>query len=284
MRPDLRDRIRTNLLTPHLHPITDTTSGATLAVLPGSSRGGAWVGMTGRLGGVSEPPYDSLDLGYHVGDDAEKVRENRGRLARSLRLPGGCAVVAEQVHGTRVAVVEPRDAGRGWLDPSTAIPQTDALVTVHKGLALGILVADCFPVAVWDGEWALGVAHCGWRGVAAGLPERMLQVMIEELGAEPERCNCWIGAGIGPCCFQVGGEVMDQLPGAPARRDDEGRWRLDLPALIRQRLQASGVRGGAEKESGVCTACSETHFFSHRRATRAGQSATGRQMLFAWMG
>jgi YfiH family protein len=245
---------------------------------------GVWIAMTMRAGGISKPPYDTLNLGFHVGDDPGAVAENRRRAAVALEVPGGRATFGQQVHGARVALVGSGDAGRGWEGAGSALPATDALLTGAREVTLGILVADCFPVAVWDRQaGALGVAHCGWRGLAEELPGRLVEAMAQQLDAVPERCSAWIGAGIGACCFQVGAEVLDRLPGAPARPDHAGRWRLDLAALLRRQLEQAGLPSRAIETAGHCTACESGRFFSHRQATRRGEPVTGRQALFAWL-
>jgi YfiH family protein len=256
--------------------------------------------MSSRAAGVSAAPYDSLNLGFHVGDDPAAVRENRRRIARAVGLPGGHAVVGDQVHGVRVGLVRAAEAGRGWEDPRTALPATDALVTREQDVALAILVADCFPVAIWDAEaGVLAVAHCGWRGVAGRLVERVLRVMVAEYGAVPERCRAWIDVGIRPCCFEVGPDVVralaeavprDRTPGdqpdwlrPAAEPGPQARGRASLPGCLQRQLVAVGIPPGGVSGSLECTSCSQQAFFSHRRATQRGEPGTGRQALIAWL-
>jgi YfiH family protein len=239
--------------------------------------------MTGRQGGVSRPPYDSLNLGYHIGDDPAAVAQNRARAAALIGLPNDRAVFGQQLHSARIARVTREMSARGWDAAATAIPATDALFTSEPGVALGILAADCFPVAIWDvAAGVLGVAHCGWRGVAAGLPGALIDEMARQTDLLPARCQAWVGAGIGPGCFQVGPEVLAALPGVPAAPDGPDRWRISLFYKIRQQLVASGILFRATTVAHRCTACETDAFFSHRRATKDGLPTTGRQALFAW--
>lgn len=239
--------------------------------------------MTTRGGGVSTDEYRSLNLGFHVGDDPSAVTQNRDRAVSMLALPGGAAAVGEQVHGLRIARVTPAEAGRGWRSHAECLPGVDALITTEPALPLAIQVADCFPLAVWDAAaGVVGVAHCGWRGVAGGLPRKLIRRMCEEIGASPQRCRAWLGAGIGACCFQVTEDVLQQLPGAPASPDGPGRWKLDLASAIVSALTACGLSPAEIFRLEQCTCCEERLFFSHRRTTSRGGKTTGRQALIAW--
>jgi YfiH family protein len=257
--------------------------------------GGARLAFTTRVGGGSDPPYDTLNLGLHVGDAPDVVAANRGRLRAAALSVDALPVVAEQVHGVAAAVVGAADAGRGWQARETAVPETDALVTQERGVSLAILVADCAPVALVAPGGELGLAHAGWRGLAHGVLEATLQRLAELGAGPPERLNAVVGPCIRGCCYEVGEEVWRHFPESclvPADRATpdraastssaspvSARRRLDLMAAVVHRLGEAGIPAPQIHALGLCTACHSELFFSHRRASRDGLPATGRMAL-----
>jgi uncharacterized protein, YfiH family len=241
-----------------------------------SERG--WLhGFSGRAGGVSRGPYASLNLGLHVGDDPACVLENRRRLCRAAGIDPGSLVVGQQVHGAQVAVVTPRDRGRGAFSPDDAIPGVDALITDAPGVVLMALYADCVPVFIYDPKRrAVGLAHAGWKGTAAGIAGRTLAAMADAFGTRPEDCWAAIGPSIGPCCYEVGEDVaarFSALDPALVREQGESR-RLDLWAANEQQLVAAGVPPAQVTSARLCTRCLQETFFSHRaQGGRAGRMA-----------
>jgi len=221
-----------------------------------------------RSGGTSEPPWDTLNLGVHVGDDSAAVLENRRRLVHVLRLPSE-PVWLDQVHGKDVIEVDERSR------PAVGSrPRADAVVTRTSGIVLAIQVADCLPVlfSSRDGR-VLGAAHAGWRGLAAGV----LEATVAAMATPASDLISWIGPSIGPAHFEVGDEVREaflvsQSGAASAfHPNPRGRWQCDLPALARQRLATLGltrVDGGD-----WCTAADPVRFFSHRRDQTSGRMA-----------
>jgi YfiH family protein len=228
---------------------------------------GVRAAVTTRQGGVSRGPYATLNLALHVGDDPAAVAENRARLRAALELPAEPAWL-EQAHGTGVAVLPGARAG-----------PADAAVTFTQGPVCAVLVADCLPVflASRAGD-RVGIAHAGWRGLAAGVVE----ATVAALDCEPAALVAWLGPAIGPAAFEVGGEVRDAFiardAGADAafRPGRAGRWLADLPALARRRLAAAGV--AAVTGGGLCTHTDASRFFSYRR-----DGATGRMAALAWL-
>ncbi|MGA1375622.1 MAG: peptidoglycan editing factor PgeF [Steroidobacteraceae bacterium] len=221
-----------------------------------------------RSGGTSEPPWDTLNLGVHVGDDPSAVLENRRRLANALRLPSE-PVWLDQVHGNDVLEVDAHSRPT----PDTR-PRADALVTRASGVVLAIQVADCLPVlfSSRDGR-VLGAAHAGWRGLAAGV----LEATVTAMGVPPAEIVAWLGPSIGPAHFEVGDEVRAAFLASQADAEEafspnpRGRWQCDLPALARQRLTALGL--GPVAGGSWCTAADPVRFFSHRRDQRTGRMA-----------
>ncbi|HET7454857.1 MAG TPA: polyphenol oxidase family protein [Solirubrobacterales bacterium] len=236
--------------------------------------GGARAAFSTRRGGVSEPPFDQLNLGILTEDDPEAVTENRRRLAAALDLDPEQVVYALQVHGTRlIDHPEGASASRGSFvrhfrtkEPRDALPKADGHVVREAGAAPLVFVADCLPVAL-HGPGGLAMVHAGRRGLAGGI----VGAAAEAVGAT----SAAIGPGIGPCCYEVGEEVLDAF----ADLGDgiaEGRM-LDLPEVARRRLAEAGVE--RVESAGLCTSCEPTLFFSHRR----DRGRTGRQAGIAWL-
>lgn len=236
--------------------------------------------FTTRHGGSSRAPYTGLNLAFHVGDVPERVRQNRRALARTLPPRLHEPVVMDQVHGTRLAFVGELHAGTRWEALEPALAETDALATATRRLPLTVLVADCVAVAIVDPQrGALAVAHAGWRGLAGGILPGIFDRLAATYGSDPADCHAWLSPAIGPCCYDVGAEVAAQL-GGPA---DGGGSRIDLWSIAADQLGAAGVPSERITVVRLCTSCRDDLFFSHRRATRAGDPATGRQALLAWL-
>ena len=238
----------------------------------------ARVVVTTRKGGASRPPYESLNLAAHGDDVPQRVEMSRDRVADALGW-GREPVVAEQVHGVEAAPVGVLHAGTRWRTREPALAGIDALCTDARHLPLTVLTADCAPVVLVDAvNRVLGVAHVGWRGLAAGVLENLARQMAERYG-QPEQLQAWIGPCIRDCCYEVGPEVAERFPD-DARLEGE-RHRLDMYAAVSSRLRGMGI---AQIDGlPLCTACHREWFFSHRRATQEGQPSTGRQALFAWL-
>ncbi len=224
-----------------------------------------------RWGGCSKPPFESFNLGCHVGDDADAVAANRAQLA--IALPGSAPVPwLSQVHGA--AVVE---AGQGG-----PLAAADAQWSRTPGIVCAVLTADCLPVLLCsvDGD-VVAAAHAGWRGLMAGVLENTVAAM----GVRPERLLAWLGPAIGPAAFEVGAEVRDGF--LSSARPDEvsaitdcfvpvagrpGHYLADLYALARVRLERSGV--SSVYGGGYCTFSDSERFFSYRRDGQTGRMAS----------
>ncbi len=231
-----------------------------------------------RTGGVSAAPYDSLNLGDHVGDAPEAVAVNRRRFAEAL---GARPVFLRQVHGT--GVVDLRAASG---DDALA----DACWTRERGIACTIMVADCLPLLLADRDGTcVAAAHAGWRGLAGvdgqGVFESLWTQWWPQLAATPaeaaRRTLAWLGPCIGPQAFEVGDEVRAAFTAADARAAERfrprgpGKWMADLPGLARDRLQAIGLPAiaGNDGSQPWCTASNPSRFFSHRRDRTSGRFA-----------
>lgn len=248
--------------------------------------------FTTRAGGVSPVPYDSLNLGDHVGDQPANVAANRDVLRRAT---GSHPVFLQQVHGSEVLVLS-ADAADG----QTA----DACVTDQAGLACTIMVADCLPVLFASEEGAVvAAAHAGWRGLAGSPtgPHGVLEAVYESFRALAQQKQAqsaikiiaWLGPCIGPAAFEVGAEVKAAFETV---QSDAGRcftpcgsdkYLADLPALARLRLKAMGITQvyGNDGSDAWCTVGNPSRFFSHRRdagVTGNGFGATGRMAACIW--
>ncbi|MGD2146771.1 MAG: peptidoglycan editing factor PgeF [Anaerolineae bacterium] len=222
-----------------------------------------------RIGGVSQGPFATLNLGHTVGDDPEAVRENHRRALLPLGVDPERVVCPWQVHGARVDVVGPEHLG-------TVRPRTDALVTEEPGVPLMMRFGDCTPILLFDrARRVAGLAHAGWRGVVAGVVEASVRTMEERLGCTPSSIWAGIGPTIGPCCYEVGADVAHVIaaacPGeARVIRRVNGHVRADLPAAVEAQLRDVGVR--EVEQANLCTSCRVDEFFSHR----AEEGRTGR--------
>ena len=221
---------------------------------------------TTRAGGVSAPPYDSFNLGDHVGDDPAAVAANRARLAATLGLPTDHVVWMNQVHGDHVEVVDsPR------ID---SIDATDALVTATPGLALAVVTADCVPVLLADASaGVIGAAHAGRVGAASGVVLRTLEAMLD-LGAHRDDISVVLGPSVSGAHYEVPQEMADdvetRLPGSRTTTE-AGTPALDLRAGIARQLIEAGVTDIDIDPR--CTVADET-LFSHRRGAPTGRLAS----------
>ena len=214
-----------------------------------------------RNGGVSDGPYRSLNLGMLTDDEPERVAENRGRLARSARLDPARVAMGWQVHGSDLREWDGPDPSRAYANPGgRRLPRVDGHLTAERGLALLVLVADCYPVALSDGE-RVAMLHCGWRPLAGGIVERA----VASFDAPPVAA---VGPGIGGCCYEVGPEVLEHFADVHGAADGS---MLDLRVVIEARLAAAGVTEIAQLD--CCTSCHPDLYFSHRR----DDGLTGRQ-------
>jgi polyphenol oxidase len=238
--------------------------------------------MTDRHGGVSTVPWDSMNLGDHVGDWPNSVQVNRQRLQTAL---GTRPVFLKQVHG-RHAVVLDAASEDGM--------QADACIAVGTEVACTIMVADCLPVLLCDtaGRW-VAAAHAGWRGLAGEDGTGVLEALLDTSplrGTPPSDILVWLGPCIGPQAFEVGPEVRAAFVDKDIAADvffkplSPGKWLADLAGLARLRLQRQGVHRifGNDSQPAWCTVSQASRFFSHRRDARVlGQS--GRMAACIWL-
>jgi polyphenol oxidase len=233
--------------------------------------------MTTRTGGVSVAPLDSLNIGAAVGDDPAAVAHNRRVVAETI---AARPVYLRQVHGARVIEI-----GKAGPQADDTI-EADAAFTSEPGIACAIQVADCLPVLFADVQGrAVGAAHAGWRGLAAGVLERTAQAVCAAAACEPASLCAWLGPCIGPRAFEVGPDVLEAFGHPPAgserfvstpRADGSPAWRADLAGLAGDRLARIGV--SSVSGGGWCTVEDASRFFSFRRDGRSG-----RMVALVWL-
>jgi YfiH family protein len=234
--------------------------------------------MSTRSGGVSAAPWDSLNLGVAVGDDADAVAENRRRFVQCI---GARPVWLRQVHGREIV-----RATSALADGEPAV--ADAAWTDEPGVACVVQVADCMPVllAAPQGR-AVAAAHAGWRGLAGGVVEAAVAALCAAAHCRSDELSVWLGPCIGPRRFEVGADVLrafghlpdtvDTLRFAPAGAvEGTPRWHAHLPQLVRDRLLGVGVRRIAGAD--MCTVEDRARFFSYRR-----DGVTGRMAAAVWI-
>ncbi len=222
--------------------------------------------VTSRHGGASQPPYDELNLGLHVGDAPEPVIESRRRVCAALAVDFTRATFGQQVHGDAVHVVNAAEAGRGRESFEDGLPAADGLVAAEPGIAIGVVVADCVPLLLYDPEHHVAAAvHAGWRGTAAEIAAKAVRTMVQHCGTRPGSLVAGIGPAIGRCCYEVSGEIARVLPTAEER---DGRWCADLVEANRRQLVAASIQPANIEMSGLCTSCRSDEFYSERRLGR----------------
>lgn len=230
--------------------------------------------LTTRCGGVSQAPWDSLNLGGSAGDTLQAVTANRQAVASAMRAR---PVWLRQVHGL--------DVLRLRADGPQELPTADAAWTTEAGIACTVLLADCLPVLLCSADGrAVAAVHAGWRGLAAGVLEAAIACLQQQAGVLPANLLAWLGPCIGPRQFEVGADVLHAF-GASAdhaaaalfvprlRADGSAGWLADLPALARLRLQRLGV--DEITTDGRCTVEQRSDFFSFRRDGVTGRQAAG---------
>ncbi len=230
---------------------------------------GVQIGFSARKGGVSDSPYKSLNLGFHVGDKPEKVLENRSRWLSEWGATWSDFVMGEQVHGTQVVWVDKKSGGRGACSLETVITKVDGLLT-QSDIGLMAMFADCVPIYFFHPNiGAVGIAHAGWKGT---LGKICLNVLTELVDAGGKIEDCWVALGpsIGPCCYEVDQVLADRFNfnfEQPSFLNPLGseRFSLDLGQANRSLLLEAGIKPDSLWMASTCTACNCESFFSHRR-------------------
>jgi len=236
--------------------------------------------VTTRHGGVSDGAFASLNLGLGTQDRPLSVLQNRQILADSVGIRQEYFVMANQVHGTNVEIILKDRRGAGAFSRHNAIPSTDAMITNEPEICLFVMGADCVPILFFDPEkLVIGAAHAGWRGTVNKVAVATIQKMQESFGCLPKDICVAIGPSIGPCCYKVGGEVINEVlnqfgttEGFISFDNPESTPILDLWAANKVQLMQAGIPEENIEVAGTCTNCHAGDFFSSRH----GKGLTGR--------
>ncbi|MGM0484798.1 MAG: peptidoglycan editing factor PgeF [Candidatus Krumholzibacteriota bacterium] len=222
-----------------------------------------------RAGGVSSPPFDSLNTSISTGDSAESVRQNRRLILKSINIKPEYLAEAEQVHGSNIRIVD-----KGGL-----YRETDGFITGRDETALAVSTADCCPVFIYSPpENALAALHVGRKGAAAGIITPAMDKLRNEFSIAPELAVSLIGPAICGQCYEVSGDIASEFA-EDVVTSENGRYYLDLPLLAEKQLISEGISPGNIFRSGLCTSCQPEHFFSHRR----DRGKTGRHWSVAFI-
>lgn len=238
-------------------------------------------GMTTRVGGAGEPPFDSFNLGWHVPDNQDTIRHNREMLASLLQFPLKSWVGGEQVHDTKIHTVTQKDKGKGAFGQETAIPSCDGLITKESNILLTAFFADCVPLFFYDPQssW-IGIAHAGWKGTVSNMGPKMVQA-LENQGVDSKSLRVGIGPSISGDMYEVDENVIRHIPDKFQRppiieTQTNGRYLLSLQHMHVELLLEAGIEESHIEQTEYCTYQSDHLFFSHRR----DQGKTGRMLGF----
>ncbi|MFD0049227.1 peptidoglycan editing factor PgeF [Actinomycetes bacterium NPDC127524] len=248
-----------------------------------SQHPGLIAGFTTKNGGAGKGHFQSLNMGFHVGEDAEDTAANRRILARQIDFPISRWIGAEQTHETALIKAKPEDAGKGAAEYESSFKRTDGFFTRDKNILLTLCFADCVPLYfIAPKHGMVGAAHAGWKGTVGGIAKNMAEAWKEE-GISPEDIFAVIGPSICKECYKVDSRVMDKVQKLLEENDEkpynlisEGQYKLDLKELNKIILMKAGVPGSQIEVSSYCTSCDSDLFFSHRR----DNGKTGRLMSF----
>ncbi len=213
-------------------------------------------GFSTRIGGISLPPFDSLNLGLSTKDDREAVLENRRRFFKALRIASERVVYPQQVHDDTIQTVT---------QPGI-VAECDALITNRTNLFLSIQTADCFPIFLYDShEQAVAIVHSGWRGTARNIAGKTIRKLKQTFNVRPQNLLVAIGPGVQKSCYQVDDSVIPYFDPDFYEEDGPGHYLLDLQGAIRQQILSEGVPGGQIEVDPDCTHCRSDLYYSYRR-------------------
>lgn len=240
--------------------------------------------ITTRHGGYSEKPFQSFNLATHVGDREENVLKNRVRLARSLDIAVEKFFYTSQEHGSRVFLINDEIVFQNSNSISGTIPVSDALITDCKGICLLIFVADCVPVLLFDcRKKVIGLVHAGWKGTVSLISRKTVQLMQSHYGCRVQDIICAIGPSIGPCCYEVGNEVIDKVRECFPEglklihsQENNNKYFFNLWQANKIQLLSCGIFEEHIETASMCTSCHSDLFFSSRKEHKlTGRFAAG---------
>lgn len=238
--------------------------------------------FTTRIGGVSKKGFSELNLGLHVADEKEAVIKNRKIAANLVNSKLKYMVAGEQVHGTKIKRVTEKDLGKGALDYSTALAETDGLMTDSSNILLSSYYADCTPVSFLDPiNRVVALAHAGWKGTLDEIAKKMVAKLKKVYNTDSSELLVAVGPAIGGCCYQIGVEVVElfkakfEYANNLIKKDKAGKYLLDLKKANAIQLRNAGLKSKNIIKNSLCTFCNEKLFFSYRRdGTKTGRMAS----------
>ncbi|MFO7998228.1 MAG: peptidoglycan editing factor PgeF [Bacteroidales bacterium] len=235
-----------------------------------------------RHSGVSSKNFSSLNMGFHVGDNNFNVLRNRNLLSAATRIDILRFTCANQCHSGNVVIVDESSRGKGSVDKESAIPNTDGMITNVERICLGVQIADCVPILLYDPkERVIAALHSGWKGALRKIAARAVEKMIQSYGSKAENILAGLGPSNGPCCYEVGPEVVHETETAlgstrgvikPAGKQGKfifDQWQANTMQLLEMGLQKNHI-----EVAELCTQCHSETFFS----SRADSGVTGRFM------
>jgi YfiH family protein len=237
-----------------------------------------------REGGHSRAPYDTMNLALTVGDDPEAVKNNRTLLASILGISVENIAICKQVHGDDVVVINQNVIDMKVSTHISTIATADAMITNIPGICIMILIADCVPILLYDTKRkAIGVTHAGWRGTARQIVKKSVDKMVNAYSCEPENIIAGIGPSIGPCCYEVGLEVITEFEKSLnntkdiiADKKNNGKGNLDLWRANKKQLMQAGIPEDNIDIAELCTYCHHDIFYSYRHQGEiSGRFAAG---------
>jgi hypothetical protein len=258
-------------------------NGISFITVPAWNQQGIDIAFTGRNGGASEAPFNTLNLGLHVGDRNELVLENRRRVMQLFEQDIEQMVCCQQVHGSRVVSVTRKQRGCGSVDMKNWLTDTDGMVTNQPGVYLAAFYADCIPVFLFDPiKKCIGLAHSGWKGTMGRIAVNTVNIMEQDFNCQKSDIQVLIGPGIGSCCFEIKGDLAAKAIAEfgqfrdiiSKEKNDKYRW--NLPQTIYHMLIERGIKPENISMTGLCTSCHTDLFYSYRKEN----GITGRMGAF----
>ncbi|HDL04467.1 MAG TPA: peptidoglycan editing factor PgeF [candidate division Zixibacteria bacterium] len=240
--------------------------------------------VTTRSGGNSGPPFESMNLGLSSGDNPIRVMENRRRLASALGFSMECMVTSWQVHGDNVRIITRKSIAEDISYRKIPRVSADAMITDMPDVCITVVVADCAPVLFYDPEKIIiGIAHAGWRGTVKGIAGKVVRTLEKKFGCSPTDIIADIGPSIGPCCYEVGPEVISEVrenfeyaDELIKNADNKGHGYFDLWQANRRQLLEAGLSENNVEMSDQCTMCNQEIFYSYRaEGSKSGRMAAG---------
>ena len=240
--------------------------------------------ITTREGGYSLTPYDTMNLAVTVGDDPEAVRRNRTLLASLLGISTSDFALCKQVHGNNIIEANRNNIDSNSQNRFNVLSEADAMITITPGICIMILIADCVPILLYDPiKKAIGITHAGWRGTVKRIAEKTVEKLVDKYNCNPEDIMAGIGPSIGPCCYEVGPDVIEEFERTDDDTNDiitdgkeDGKGHLNLWLANKKQLLRAAINENNIVTADLCTCCHSDMFFSYRcHGRKSGRFAAG---------